>query len=961
MKGLYAIPLGVPFLKALVDGLITETASDPLSLARYTIILPTRRGCLALQQAFLAVTPSGCRILPRMIALQDIEEGDDLPGYLPPEILPSAMPNWQRLGLLSQLVLAFEKQKEGGTSNPAGALRLAQELMRLVDEVETTGLDLSNLKTLVGADYAAHWQLTLDFLKILTDSWPPILEQAGFIEPAAHRRMMLEQVATHWHPIGPVILAGTTGTRPATAHLAQAILKLERGCVVLPGVDQDLTPQEREILPPTHPQYTLSQLIKKLGTPNLWPSCSAIPTRALFLSKAMVTASQEAVREHQNEDRQNKWQISEAMADEVLSSLQVIEAPSVLEEARQIALIMRYELETPDQVIALVTPDAELTRRVRAALGRWDLHANLSSGLPLSQSVVGRFLLLSSFLVQDMRASELLALLKHPLYGKGRDRLVQLKEIRRFEREVLRGHAPGQAQILPFPGYEMCSPLQVLNDGQKHPFADFLRNHALVAEALVGGQSADSGEVQTLLWGEEDGEVAAMFWKNLSEHADHFPPLTARDYPVFLSNLMAEEVVRDIEGIGSRLLILGALEARLLQADVVILGGVNEGTWPGSTGDDPWLSRSMRESFGLPPLERKIGLSAHDFCTAMTTSKVYMTRSLKRDGAAALSSRWWQRLSALLATGGGALSESRLHSQIHPWGVWSEALDQPSQRITFSPPAPCPPLAARPRRLSVTAVETLLRDPYSIYAKTILNLRPLDPLEMDLSMAERGQAIHQVLDKFVRSGMDSASPGAMATFEALGREAFGDLLADPRAKAFWWPRFQRMGEWFLIQMAKNQAHIQEIKTEVEGAIEIPTANGPIILTTKADRIDLMVSGQAQVIDYKTGMTPTRKAVTQGYAPQLSLEGVILSVGGFAALPHKKVEKLCYWSVTGGTPAGEIVSFENPEDLLTAAERGVRRLFEALLGRETPFYACPDHLIVPTYHDYAHLERLKEWR
>ena len=956
MKGLYSIPLGVPFLKALVDGLITETISDPLSLARYVIILPTRRGCLALQQAFLAATASGYRILPRMIALQDIEEGSDLPGYLPPGILPPAMPNWQRLGLLSQLVLAFEKQKEGGTSNPAGAVRLAQELMRLVDEVETTGLNLSDLKTLVGADYAAHWQLTLDFLKILTDLWPPILKQEGFIEPAARRRMMLEQVATHWHPVDPVILAGTTGTRPATTYLAQAILSFEKGCVVLPGVDQTLTLQERGALPPTHPQYTLSQLMKQLGTPDLWPSSLVVPARSFFLSKAMIAVPQNAEEDHQNEDPQNRWQISESMASEVLSSLQAIEAPSILEEARQIALIMRYELETPGQTIALVTPDGELTRRVRSALGRWGLHANLSSGLPLAQSLVGRFLLLSSLLVQDMRATELLALLKHPLYGKGRDRLAQLKEIRRFEKEVLRGRAPGQTQTLPFPGHEICVPLQALNDGQRYPFADFLKNHALVAEALVGSQTSDSGEVQSLLWSEEDGHVAATFWKTLSEHADHFPPLTAQDYPVFLNNLMAEEIVRDVEGIGSRLLILGTLEARLLQADVVILGGLNEGSWPGSTENDPWLSRPMRESFGLPPLERKIGLSAHDFCAAMTTPKVYMTRSLKRDGAATLPSRWWQRLSALLATGDSVLSES----QLHPWGKWSEALDQPSKRIAFMPPSPCPPLAVRPRRLSVTAVETLLRDPYSIYAKTILNLRPLDPLEMDLSMAERGQAIHQVLDRFVQSGVDPASCDAMVTFEALGREAFGDLLDDPRARAFWWPRFQRLGNWFLTQMAKDQPQIQEIKTEAEGAIEIPTANGPIVLTAKADRIDVMVSGQAQIIDYKTGTTPTKKSVNQGYSPQLSLEGVILSVGGFADLSETKVEKLCYWSVTGGTPAGEVVSFENPEDLLAAAERGVRRLFEALLGRETPLYACPDPLIVPPYHDYAHLERLKEW-
>lgn len=945
MNGLYAIPLGVPFLPALVDGLIAQTASDPLSLARYLVILPTRRGCLALHQAFLTATPQGCRILPRIMALADIEEGADLPGYVPPEILPPAMPAWQRLGLMSQLVLAFEKEKEGGNPNPAGAIRLAQELMRLVDEVETTGLDLGTLKTLVGADYATHWQLTLDFLKILTDLWPPILEQAGFIEPAARKRLILEQVAAYWRPTDPVILAGTTATRPATARLAQAILHLEKGCVILPGVDGLLSLLDRQALPPTHPQYTLARLMDQLGTPQVWSVCAdqASP-RAVFLSKAMAATSQETWQEG--------WRISPEVAKEVMLSIQAVEAPSVLEEARQIALIMRYELEVPGQTIALVTPDGELARRVRSALGRWGLHANLSSGLPLSQSLVGRFLLLSSLLVQDMGAADLLALLKHPLYAKGRDRLSHLRAIRRFEIDVLRELVPSQVHTLPFPGFEICAPLLALNDAQTHPFATFLKAHAAVAESLVG---SGSKEAQSLLWEEEDGQVASVFWKTLLEHAANFPPLTARDYPAFLRNLMAQEVVRDVEGIGSRLLILGALEARLLQADVVILGGLNEGVWPGIPEDDPWLSRSMRESFGLPPLERKIGLSAHDFCTAMTAPKVYLTRALKRDGAPTLPSRWWQRLSALLATGGKKLSAAQ------PWGIWSAALDEPTARITFKPPAPCPPLSARPSRLSVTDVETFLRDPYSIYAKKILRLYPLDPLDADLSMLERGQAVHQVLDSFIRSGTDPESSNAMAVFEVLGREAFGSLLSDPRAMAFWWPRFQRLGFWFLNQLAVEKNTIFEMKTEIEGAIEIPTAKGPVILTTKADRIDIMVSRQARIIDYKTGMVPSKKSVNLGYAPQLPLEGVILKVGGFSDLPPMDVERLCYWKVTGGTPAGEVVSFDNPAELLGSAERGVRRLFEAFLGREIPFHACPDPREIPAYHDYAHLERIKEWR
>ncbi|MBM3468095.1 MAG: hypothetical protein FJX71_01530 [Alphaproteobacteria bacterium] len=940
MKGLYAIPSGVPFLSTLVEGLLNEAVSDPLSLARSVVILPTRRGCLALHQAFTARKSTS--VLPRIIALADIEEGMDLPGYVPPEILPPSLPNWQRLGLLSHLVLKFEEQKEGGIGNPARAVRLTQELMNFVDEVETSKLNLENLKTLVGEDYAAHWQLTLDFLKILTDQWPSILSQAGFMEPAARKRLILEQVASYWHPTDPVILAGTTGTRPATAALMGAILQMNKGCVVLPYVDMSLFESDHVTLPATHPQHTLMHLIQKLGIPQLWPSdIKNIPSRSIFLSSAMTASPQE------------NWSISQEIAEEVLSSIEAIEASSIEEEANQIALIMRYELEKESNTIALVTPDRELAWRVKTALKRWELHANVSSGFPLKQSVVGRFLLLTSLLVDSMKPTDLLALLKHPLYMKGKLRGFHLNQTRQFEREVIRGQTVGSHQDLNFPGSERCAPLRVLNDGRHHSFSEFLKTHIAVAENLVG-DNENSNEGVSLLWSEDDGQVAFSLFQTLLEYADTFPSLTAKDYPAFLRNLMAEEVVREKEGIGSQLMILGTLEARLLQANVVILGGLNEDVWPSIPQDDPWLSRSMREGFGLPPLERKIGLSAHDFCAAFSAPRVYLTRSLKRDGTPTLPSRWWQRMAALLATAKKEFTSSQ------PWGAWASQLDQPMKSSPFLPPSPCPPLKARPCRLSVTAVETLLRDPYSVYAKTILKLYPLDPVEADLSPLKRGQAIHEVLDAFVKSGVDPHAPGAMKLFEDLGEKAFGHLLRDVRAQAFWWSQFQRIGEWFLSKMSEEKPLIQEIKTEVEGSLEIPTSNGPILLTTKADRIDILSSGFARIIDYKTGSLPTKKEVTQGYAPQLSLEGLILREGGFSSLPPLITEALCYWRMTGRFPVGECVSFDNAEALIEAAKHGVEGLFEHFLAKETPFYACPNSFIIPNHHEYAHLERLKEW-
>jgi hypothetical protein len=74
--------------------------------------------------------------------------------------------------------------------------------------------------------------------------------------------------------------------------------------------------------------------------------------------------------------------------------------------------------------------------------------------------------------------------------------------------------------------------------------------------------------------------------------------------------------------------------------DLVVLGGMNESTWPRAAGTDPWFSRPMRASLGLEQPERGIGLSAHDFAIQAAGPSVLLSRALKADGAPTIASRW---------------------------------------------------------------------------------------------------------------------------------------------------------------------------------------------------------------------------------------------------------------------------------------------------------------------------------
>ncbi len=180
-------------------------------------------------------------------------------------------------------------------------------------------------------------------------------------------------------------------------------------------------------------------------------------------------------------------------------------------------------------------------------------------------------------------------------------------------------------------------------------------------------------------------------------------------------------------------------------ADRMILGGLNEGAWPADAKLDPWLNRPMRKALGLEPPERRIGLSAHDFVEGASAAEVYLTRAMKVDGAPTVASRWLLRLQGLVKGMGleGALGAPH-------WMEWAQSLDAAPDVKPIDKPAPRPLLGKRPTKFSVTEIETLIRDPYSIYAKHVLDLRPLDAIDESMAAAERGTIIHKALEKIRR-------------------------------------------------------------------------------------------------------------------------------------------------------------------------------------------------------------------
>ena len=972
----YTIPPGVPFVDALAARLLVVSADDPLALSRTAILLPTRRAVRSLREAFLRLAAGKALLLPRMTPLGDIDEDElafaDAEAPLDGGALdiPPAIPELRRRLLLAELIL-----KLGGRTAEQ-AVGLAAELARLIDQVETERLDFDHLAALVPERYARHWQITLEFLRIVTEHWPKVLAAEGAIGPAARRNRLLEAQTALWRerpPRDPVIAAGSTGSIPATADLLALVATLPAGQVVLPGLDRHTDAAGWDQLEPSHPQYGLKRLLERIGVERRevadWP-CEGIaattPARATLIAEALRPAGSTDV-----------WRgLAGRLPRDALDGLRRIACPTPFEEAGVIALLMREALETPGRRAALVTPDRALARRVAVALKRWGIEVDDSAGTPLDATPPGIFLrLVAEAAAEDLAPLALVALLKHPLAAGGLNPGAFRHQARLLEWRLLRGPRPGagivglRAALDGVDGPKDRKIVAKLIDrleravgcvaallkGTALDAPGLIRAHVAAAEALA---ASDELPGAARLWAGEAGEAAAVFVAELVRAAARFPRLSGGAYPAFFASLIAGPVVRPRYGRHPRLAIWGPLEARLQHADLLVLGGLNEGTWPPEAPVDPWMSRPMRSDFGLPEPERRIGLSAHDFAQACAAREVVLTRALKVEGTPTQPSRWLLRLDNLLRAAGLAWDKA----EAARWLAWQRALDQPSEPPRpIEPPAPRPPVEARPRKLSVTEIETWMRDPYAIYARHVLRLDPLDPLDADPGAAERGSFIHHALDLFLKRYPNELPVDALERLLDVGAKAFGPALDRPGVRAFWWPRFERIAEWFVAVERARRALLAASVSEVRGTLALAGPAGPFALLAKADRIDLLKGGGLAIIDYKTGTTPSPNEVAAGLAPQLPLEAAMAAEGAFHEVPAGEVRELAFWRLSGGEPPGEKRPLStDPAVLARDAMEGLKRLILAFDDPATPYAARPRPDWAPRYSDYEHLARVKEW-
>jgi len=1014
-RNVFTIAPGAPFLETFAEAFLAgeivasvSRASPPLAMARTTIYVPTQRAARALVAQFTRAYDKGATLLPRILPLGglDVHETvalfDDDSGFFD-DAGPPPIEELERRLLLAQLVMQWSKaigrailsiDATGApvldetepllvASSPSGAYALAADLGALIDEFAIEGVAPDAIDRVVDDSFDKYWSITTQFLRIALHQWPEILKERGRIDAADRQKRLVEaQIAglARQTADAPVIALGSTGAHPATARLLAAIAALDHGAVILPGLDCEMSDDawarvgESDDEPAfSHPQTMLKRLlsvmeigrdeVRELGKPPL-----ALAARRRLVAEAMLPA-----------DATSAWRVFRAAhgasfvaaLDEVIA----VEAPDERMEALALALFMRESLETPQRTAALVTPDRNLARRVAAELQRFEIGIDDSGGASLASTSAGVLArLVAEIGAQGLTAVNVAALLAHPLalFGRARESVASLAPL--VEIGVLRAHGPAasieSARELARGPHAHPAARRVTDDEWrdieeltrqvKDAFASYasLRGENTLAAWAQAHRAAFEAITQGAA-DDVDGGAYVLFELFVRLIAADAPSgFDALSYVSVFDRVSFETTLRGPRRAHPRLKILGPLEARLIEADLVLLAGLDEGVWPPKSDTGAFLNRSMRRQLNLSPPERRIGQSAHDFVMALGAKSVVLSRAVKREGSPTVASRFLTRLEALA---GDAFKACKARGD--RMLAIAAALDRPRETLTVARPTPRPPIELRPTKLSVTRVERLRRDPYAIFAEYVLKLTPLAPLGAEIGAREMGTAIHEALAVFVaRHPLGPLPIDARAQLYAIARETLSDFLLDPAFTSFTWPRVMAGLDHALAFEHERRAEGGEIFIETRGAWRLPLSDGStFLLTAVADRIEVDRRGHAYVFDYKTGAPPSLKQVGAGWSPQLTLEAAMIEAGAFADVGAHPVQGAAYVGLKDGGDT-QWLEWKDMDfaDVVAKHRDEVERMLSQYRDAATPYPSRPFVAFVAGAGDYDHLARVKEW-
>ncbi len=974
--------------RKILDGFPLSEDQEKPPLSHWTVLLPTRRAARELTNILAELSSSKALLLPHIKPIGDLDEdrllGDDDQGDLPQAIsrtgelftLLSLLDTWAKDN--PHIAIAQEIRNSHTQS-----LGLATSLLKLLLQIETEESDFSKIDEAYNSDLSDHRNAILSLIGLLKVDFPQKLAADNLMSPIERRSRLIRLEAKRISEgvvKGPIIAAGSTGTIPATRALLKAISLHSQGAVILPGLDTSIADDTWREITAEHPQYSLKALVSELGVQYKDVKVLGLGfAKRNWLSSELMRPANTAEQWHEV----LKGKKSEmALA---LQNVHLVEAPDRHNEARSIALILRHALETPKQKAALITPDRDLAKRVKAELKRWNIDIDDSAGEPLAQfGLASLTVRLLECVACDFSPASLLSLLSHPDCNLGMEREHFLKHLRQLEIAVFRGYGNATGLEGLKLSFEKAVMAKTMNQ-RGHAFVAAMQEEdwrgmqnfiALIFASLKPLTESHGAAFDTHLaiinsciaalaptadQSLPENVAFASIMAELHSEAHRHPVDRFSAASVLMMHLLYNEPHRQTSGSHPRLAIYGVLEARLIPVDVVILGGLNEGKWPTQPDAGPWLNRPLRTIFGMQQPEREIGVSAHDFTQGFGHAEVFLTWSKRIAGSPQIPSRWILRLQTVMLAGG----VDPAIAQDQKWIALAKALDEPNDVIPFAKPRPTPPVEARPTRFSVSAVERLIRDPYAIYASKILRLTPLPHFAQVADAPLRGTLFHAAIGNWNQRQPLALAEDSLDILIDEGRKAFAPLMSDPEVASFWWPRFLRMAKWLVEQEIEFRKSSTSVHAEIEGQLEFELDGVSYALTARADRIDLLANSEARIIDYKSGQLPTGAQVISGMKPQLPLEAAILALQGFTQFAALKTSALVYLHISGTADEGKVADIaakneQSLNDLGLSHLKEFKNLLRDYRQIHQPYFPRANMFKEDEESDYDHLSRHAEW-
>ena len=981
MKNVFNISPVYSFLDVLGQYVLNTAEKQNLNIANDIILLPTRRACRALKDVFISLC-GGQTILPKILPLGDVDEDgfaflDYENEHIMAEELKPAIPDVERNLILSTLI-----KKKNPTLNDEQAFALAVDLAHLIDTVEMEMLSFDKLSDIVPENLSIHWQETLKFLQIITEWYPMILNERGYLNPVDRKIKLIYKQVELWKkcpPSGRIFVAGSTGSLVPISYMINAISEMENGYVILPHLDRVLSDADFLNVGQNHPQYGIKNLLLKMKVKrsdviDLTPTGENLPihNREILSSYIMLNSS-----------FTQTWQNMPDIDKDVLKGVSKITLKTDSDETLALSLCLKEMVERGKKTL-LITPDRKIAKSVASELKRWNIIVDDSAGISASEIDTGNYMILIlNAIINKFAPFDMLGILKHKFTHLGYKKDVLEDICNNLEKLVLRGKFGldnlekiiskaeeakiENSEIVITPILQMLSKLNEkagvfdeifkTKDG-KAPLYDILSKHIKIVEEFTQNDEKEPDFMKKTLYnGDLESQLSSALRDileqllKLKDDSLGIDRMDMKSYRDFISNYLFNLKLRPSINSHPLIAIMNSIEARLLNADVFIMAGLNEQTFPSTTADDPWMSRPMKAEFKLPLPERKIGLSSHDFAEFFCKPEVIMTRAVKVDGNNTIESRWLQKLDAIKQ-----IKELNSFNEFSDTILyWTENIDKSnSENIKCKRPAPKPPVKARPKELWATSIEKLYRDPYIIFANKILKLKKLDDIDMKTIPADFGNIIHNSLEEFKNKKLSTY----MELMDIIIRNALPYKEID--VIDFWMKKFEDIAKWFIDYEASLE-NIGATYTEIKGELKITST---FTLKAKADRIDILNnSGGAIISDYKTGNVPSKKEVYSGYAPQLLLEALILNNGGFNTKGATNTTELRYL----GIAKGKVSKFTEKDDLDKIIEKTHQMLIDIIKKFEdenTPYISRPNPSKVGTaieeYSEYTHLARVKEW-